>query len=272
MTQFPDGATEVWEALLLRILKQGSQVAARHNDTLELLNVSSCIDMRRPVVATIERKLGYRFMAAEAAWILSGSNQLSVIRPYAEAMAAFSDNGYVLQGAYGPKITEQARYVVDKLASDVNSRQAVINIWRESPRDTLDTPCTLSLQFLIRGKSLHVIATMRSSDLWLGWPYDVFSFTMTAMWVLLALGTRYNLVPGVLYLNAGSQHLYARDLTKAQGCLESRRHQFGPLNHLDYETPDHLYRHLCHLKDGRFSHLKSTFMEELSAHSKVKSD
>ena len=87
---------------------------------------------------------------------------------------------------------------------------------------TNDVPCTLSLQFLIRNGELNCIATMRSSDAWLGWVYDIYNFSMVSLYVMLQLKSqhkfKYNL--GHLYLTVGSQHLYKQQFEKAQICLE----------------------------------------------------
>ena len=41
-----------------------------------------------------------------------------------------------------------------------------------------DIPCTVSLQFLIRENKLHLFVNMRSNDVFLGLPHDIFCFTM----------------------------------------------------------------------------------------------
>jgi len=206
----PNNADHVWFELIQKIMRQGLPYAPRGKETRELLGVQTQIDMRYPIVTNPGRKAGYKFMAAEAAWILSGDNRVSTISPYSRHISTFSDDGETFFGAYGPKIKEQLYYVASTLAADPDSRQAVINIWRENPRaGTKDVPCSLSVQFLIRNNKLHCQYTMRSSDAWLGWVYDVFNFTMLAGVVLLELGQRYpQLELGLLTLTAGSQHIY----------------------------------------------------------------
>jgi thymidylate synthase len=73
---------------------------------------------------------------------------------------------------------------------------------------------------------------MRSSDAWLGWPYDVFNFSMVAWALCLQLhemgvkdvlgGT---IKPGTLFLTAGSQHLYATNVEQAKGALKDGQFQ-----------------------------------------------
>ena len=218
-------ATTAWDQLIVDLLGDDQ---GEHADYRELLCHTTKIDMNRPILLNKARQLGYKFMAAEAAWILSGDNKVMTIEPYSKRIVQFSDDGYTFFGAYGPKVIDQIPYILDTLRHDMNSRQAVISIWREQPRKTKDVPCTTTLQFLIRpcntddhqGDYLDCVATMRSSDAWLGWPYDVFNFSMISRYIGLFLQMQYpHLRLGTLYLTAGSQHLYARDVHNAADCV-----------------------------------------------------
>jgi thymidylate synthase len=264
-------ANEAWHANLNYLLLKGEKHSPRGKGTLELLSHQSIVDMRYPVVTNSHRKMGYKFLLAEAVWILSGDNRVESIAPYAKHIADFSDDGYRFQGAYGPRVTEQLRYVIDTLIEDPPSRQAVISIWRESPRKSKDIPCTLTLQFLIRNGKINCVANMRSSDLWLGWVYDVFNFTMITMEV----GIRVNqylertypamdlLELGTLYLNAGSQHLYDHNIDKARICLQDGQSwSYNPLTLSDYNNPMSLMKHLVALRDNR-SLINTGFLSEL---------
>lgn len=215
-------ANHQWLSTLHAIVRSGHQVSPRGQDTLEILSHTSCIDMRRPVVTATQRKLGYRFACAEAAWILEGRDDVASIAPYSQRIAEFSDDGERFFGAYGPKIYEQFDYVVETLVNDPDSRQAVLTTWRENPPPTKDVPCTISLQFLLRYSRLYTVATMRSSDVWLGWPYDVFNFSMVSYAVAISLSRllQQNVTLGHLLLAAGSQHLYAKDQEGALRCLD----------------------------------------------------
>lgn len=209
----PSTNTE-WVRALEQCIKYGRLVAPRGKPIKELMAYQTSISMEWPVLTIKERDLGYRFMAAEAAWILSGDNRVKTIAPYSKAISSFSDDGYFFHGAYGPMIRDQLHSVIDALNSDPDTRQAVLTIWRPNPRPSKDIPCTVSIQFLIRDGMLHVIDTMRSSDLWLGWPYDVFNFSMLARYVICHLKKKPEL--GLLTLQAGSMHLYEAQWSAAE--------------------------------------------------------
>jgi len=208
----------VWLSTLHRLL-QAKKTSPRSFETREIINHTSVVDMSDPVVKNKARKMNYAFMYAEAYWILSGSNMAQDIAPYCKPIAKFSDDGVRFDGAYGPMVVQQIRYCVDCLNSDLLSRQAVMSIWRPNPRPSKDIPCTVSLQFLVRDGKINCIANMRSSDIWLGWVYDVFNFSCIANYIRLSL--KHSLRLGNLYLNAASQHLYESDAEKAQKVVDS---------------------------------------------------
>lgn len=241
-------ADQVWNELIGYINRYGAPHSPRDKPTLELLGVQTKVDMRWPIVTHPLRKMGYKFMAAEAAWILSGDDRVSTISPFSRNISNFSDNGETFFGAYGPKIMDQLAYVVKVLEQDPDSRQAVINIWRENPAKSKDIPCSLSVQFLIRNNVLHCQYTMRSSDAWLGWVYDVFNFSMLSGVVLLGLENRYpQLDLGFLTLTAGSQHLYDSDRPAYAEVLSAgyQAQQYFPFNpRSDFKTGNELVEYL----------------------------
>jgi thymidylate synthase len=239
----------MWTSLLQRIYNEGEFSMPRGKQTREILGCQSYWDMNQPVITIRERKLGYKFMPAEAAWILSGSNKVSEMKPFSKQIATFSDDGHYFFGAYGPKIVEQLPFIMRTLKADPFSRQAVINIWRESPMSSRDTPCTISGQFQVRNDVLHTFATMRSSDVWLGIPYDVFNFSMISALLVLLLRENFHyrgLGLGRLTITAGNQHLYECDWDAATRILEEPTSTFNvaPINLDEFTTPDQLTEHL----------------------------
>jgi thymidylate synthase len=80
-----------------------------------------------------------------------------------------------------------------------------------------DYPCTLSLQFMVRGGKLVLHTTMRSNDVWKGTTYDVFMFTQLQQMIATAL----DLEAGPYYHHANSFHLYESDEGHARVLLDS---------------------------------------------------
>jgi thymidylate synthase len=239
---------------------EGERYAPRGKPVVEIRGTAVAFDMRRPVCTIYERRLGYRFMAAEAAWILSGDNRLETIKRYSPFIWEFSDDGFFYSGAYGPRIIDQLTYVCDMLADDADTRQAVIDVWRPNPRAGRDIPCTLSFQFMIRGGALHCTQSMRSSDIWLGYPYDAFNASMLSGYIMLLLRDREKrgrrgLTLGTHTMLVGSQHVYDKDAAGVDAVLAAPDlHTFVQPDFEPYEftEPQALIDHLWALaaKDG----------------------
>ena len=208
-------ATQAWINRLESIMLDNSL----HRGTREQLGRAVLFDMNYPVVTLEERKINYAFMAAEAAYIISGRNDVGFLMEAMKSFGRYSDDGFYQTGSYGPPFVDQLPYVVDVLRKDTTSRQAVISIWRPSPRASKDIPCTLSLQFLIRDKTLHTIVSMRSSDIFKGLIYDMFCFSVMSAVVAASIGP--DIMLGECTLTAGSSHLYDEDEEKALAILDT---------------------------------------------------
>lgn len=113
------------------------------------------------------------------------------------------------------KIT-QTLLALQALEQSPSTRQAVMTCYDAGDLlhavggNKKDIPCTLNLQFLSRSGELSLITTMRSNDLWLGFPYDVFCFTTLQRLFAKVLGLKL----GCYIHNVGSLHLYTRDQSK----------------------------------------------------------
>lgn len=242
----------IWLETLQKIIESDLISKPRGFEIKEILNDQMKIDMHMPILSVIERNLGYKFMAREAWWIMDGRNDVESIKDYSKAISKFSDDGYHFNGAYGPRLVDQWHYVVDLLISDINTRQAVATIWRPNPRASKDIPCTISIQWLIRNNKIYCIDNMRSSDIWLGVPYDVFNFTMLTGYLMLLLRERGldNLELGYLYLNAGSRHLYENNFESAIDVLNKPfARSYKEFDPYEFDSPLELKHYLKALSE-----------------------
>lgn len=278
MVSVQNNANSAWLTELSNVLNNGTDVAPRGQLTKELLQQTSVIDMRRPVITLPERHLSTKFLGGEAYWILSGDNRVETIEPYNKNIVNYSDDGKTFFGAYGPRIMSQLNYVVDKLKSDEDTRQAVLTIWRENPPETKDVPCTVAVNFMIRDHKLNCHVYMRSNDLWLGFPYDVFNFSMLSHLVCCRLNAfvvengGVIIEPGTLYHTASSRHIYEQHFEQVRQLVGQYTKQYDIATAVTNklmtlgtgETPPEMYIsevHLMHVldslrKDGKSSEFK----------------
>lgn len=213
-------ATEAWETwyrLLMHQYNRGIRQPSRAGCVVgEVINAITTIeDPTRGIVESEIRKMPMRYAVGELLWYLSGSNRLCDIKQYSKFWENISDDGETLNSAYGHRILskfgfDQWEYCKGLLKADRYSRQAVIHIKDANNTPTKDTPCTVMLQFQIREDALYMTTYMRSNDIWLGFPFDVFAFT--ALQVKMAM--ELDLELGYYTHIAGSLHLYEKDVIK----------------------------------------------------------
>lgn len=206
--------TTAWEQWYNKLAAQCKDDSSRDGAVCgEILNAVTVIeDPTHNILKSDIRNMPIRYAVGELLWYLSGSNSLDDIKMYSKAWENLSDDGYTVNSAYGYRIQDkfgfnQWEHVINLLKKDPNSRQAVIHIKDASNEPTKDLPCTVCLQYLIRDGKLHATTYMRSNDIWLGFPYDVFSFTCLQIIMAFELGVGIGEYTHI----AGSLHLYSRN-------------------------------------------------------------
>lgn len=209
------------------MLLDQSPTSSRNGDAREMIGFQGIItDPKTNFLLNSRRRLSPHYAAAELLWYLNWTDDATMIIHYAPQYEKFTENGRAY-GAYGSRIAlptqgNQLSHVIGILRHSPDSRQAVVSLWDRSDvyvannRLSKDIPCTLSLQFLVRDNRLHMITTMRSQDIWLGMPYDVFCFTCLQMIVADAL----NIEVGVYVHQCGSVHLYEKNYEAAFEAVE----------------------------------------------------
>lgn len=226
-----DNFNELYRLLHRALLDRGSVSNPRSMPVRELLNVDVILENPRNRLLKSEvRKHNYTYAIGEFFWYLRGSNSLDEIRFYLDRMKEYSDDGITLNSAYGYRIfgekndfPNQWNNIIEELVRDQDSRRAVITInysW-DMMNPGKDVPCTLNWQFLIRDERLHMIVRMRSNDSFMGLIYDVYSFTMFQEYMLNQLNIIFDnkIKMGKYIHNAGSMHLYERDVEKCKFVL-----------------------------------------------------
>lgn len=209
------------------IMSKGIKVYPRGMETKELAPfVMGIKSPRDRLIFNEARRMNLGFTLAECLWIMSGRNDVEMMKYYNSNMSTYSDDGITFHGAYGPRLRkngmDQFLAVIEKLKADPDSRQALCIIW-DPKRDyepTKDVPCTVSYQFMIRdngdGRRLMMETTMRSNDLHRGNQSDIFNFTT----IQELIASELNMDPGHYFHIPGSLHVYATDYEKVQEVID----------------------------------------------------
>lgn len=187
----------------------------------ECLNAVTVIeDPTRCFMKNKIRKMPVRYALGEMLWYLHAGRDIKSIQLYTHNWDRMSDDGMNVNSNYGYCIRDkygfdQLKSVLELLKDDPSTRQAVIHIKEPQEYKGLDSRsrdinCTVCLQFFIRDEKLYMTTYMRSNDLWLGFPFDVFQFTSLQVYMAMELGVGLGTYTHI----AGSLHLYMRDYLK----------------------------------------------------------
>jgi len=249
LTLCADSVNELFVSACAAVLYQGRPVTPRGLGTTEVLGAWLCLTQPRRRLLNVPpvRVLNPAFAAAETLWILSGSDD-EWIYEFNQRLLAYTDQGR-LQGAYGPRLrrwagnVDQLEQVVTRLRDDPDTRQGVVQLFDpgRDHRGYKDVPCTLGWRFYLRDGRLHLHTTMRSQDLWLGFAYDVFTFTVLQELVAGWLGVEV----GEYHHHVDSLHLYDQDVPAARALPTrvSASEEMAPLN-LEWQDLDPLLQRI----------------------------
>lgn len=207
-----------------KLLKKREKVQATKGSFKEITGALVHLKLPRARLSRAEGKGKLFSCLGELAWYLAGSKDLKFITHYIPLYRLSSDDGRTVHGGYGPRLmgTEnknQIQSIIRVLSEKKSSRQAVIQLFdsKDILKPHKDIPCTCTLQFLIRENKLHMFTSMRSNDVYLGLPHDVFAFTMIQE--ILARSLQCELGEYKHYVS--SLHLYEKNFEEAEAYINS---------------------------------------------------
>jgi thymidylate synthase len=211
-----------------------------------------------PLLTT--KKLHLKSIINELIWFLSGDTNTRWLKEngvsiWDEWATETGDLGPV----YGAQWTawptrdggsiNQIDYVVDCLRNNPDSRRILFHGWnveylpdeRVSPQDNVRAgrmalpPCHLLYQFYVADRTLSAQLFIRSSDSFLGLPYNTASLAALTM----MLAQQCDLVPGEIVICTGDSHIYSNHLEQVTTQL-SRQPRPLPRLHIR-RKPDSIY-------------------------------
>jgi thymidylate synthase len=205
-----------YRGVVQHVLRRGRLRSPRGRTTLD----AGCVIIelaspRRALPLGCGRDLNKNIAAAEAVQLIGAFSDPGLLMKATPSVAQYMD-GDKFHGAYGERIGQQMFEVRRKLMEDTESRQAVVTLWdkySDNEPSKHDYPCTVMLQFQVSPNAeLQMTTVMRSNDVWLGLPYDMFQFTQLQM----TLANSMALDPGMYRHIALSLHIYSEHVHKAE--------------------------------------------------------
>jgi thymidylate synthase len=211
-----------------------------------------------PLLTT--KKLHLKSIINELLWFLSGDTNIRWLK---ENGVSIWDEWATEEGELGPiygaqwtawptrdgGAINQIDYVVDCLRNNPDSRRILFHGWnveylpdeRISPQDNVRAgrmalpPCHLLYQFYVAGGVLSAQLLIRSSDSFLGLPYNTASLAVLTM----MLAQQCDLEPGEIVICTGDSHIYSNHLEQVREQL-GRKPRTLPRLHI-LRRPDSIY-------------------------------
>lgn len=223
-------APSAWDAypqVVEAVLRRGRLRSARGLATLDVGMMVITLDSpANALLAGLRPNYSTRVAAAEAIQLIGGFHEPRLMLDASPKFASYVEPHGKFHGAYGVRIDSQVAAAIRKLVNDPDTRQAVITLWDpmlDNQSEKKDYPCTVALRFELeieRGL-LNMDVLMRSNDVWLGLPYDLFQFTQLQHTVARAL----RVAPGQYRHTAWSMHAYDHDFSTCEhvASLDSQR-------------------------------------------------
>lgn len=200
-----------YKKLLSKCLTKGNITNNRTGvDTYKLFNQSLNIDLSKGFPIVTGKKIFFDKGLAEFEWIYNGKTDLEFLHRnniYWWDDFIMEDN--TLGKTYGHQVRnfsssfDQVKYCINEINN--NSRRAIITLWNPCDLEEQALPCCYTqFNFVKVNNELNMTMSFRSSDMFLGLPYDI----IVGALFLISIAKETNLTPRVLGINISDAHIY----------------------------------------------------------------
>jgi thymidylate synthase len=222
-----------YKGLLKNIIKNGSNNSTRTGvNTLKLFNLSININLKDGFPIITGKKIFYKKALAEFYWIFEGRTDLKFLNDHdVNWWNSFADKNGDLGKIYGYQARkfnggfDQIDYCIKQI--NENQRRAVISFWNPCDLKNQSLPCCFTEFIFVRdNKKLNMVANFRSSDFFLGLPYDIIVSSL----FLIKIANNCGLEPSLIGFNLADAHIYVNQINSVKKYINN---PIYPLPHLD---------------------------------------
>lgn len=214
-------ASELFEKVTQEVMKNGETVTSRVGGAKHITNVNlELTNPRENMVMLPYRKVSKKYLKAEIEWYKSANPSADYIKQFAKLWGEIADENGNVNSNYGYLIKKkfgfnQWDYIAEKLRKNIHDRQAVLHFKWAQEDFGQDTPCTLSMQFVVINNKLEAHVYMRSNDAFWGFCNDIVWFTMLHVDMLEEIQRNHPEVElGSYFHTVGDFHIYEKDWNK----------------------------------------------------------
>ncbi len=219
----------------LDLMRRVRSDGVRKNDrtgtgTLSVFGHQMRFDLRDGFPMVTTKKLHTRSIIHELLWFLSGDtnvgylneNKVSIWDEWADESG---DLGPVYGAQWrswptpGGQQVDQIEHVIDTLRQDPDSRRIIVSAWNVGELDKMAlAPCHCLFQFYVADGYLSCQLYQRSSDIFLGVPFNIASYALLTQMV----AQQADLKVGDFIWTGGDCHLYLNHLEQAEQQLQRK--------------------------------------------------
>ena len=211
--------------LLERILADGAKKTDRTGTgTLSVFGHQMRFNLADGFPMVTTKKLHLKSIVHELLWFLNGDTNIKYlndhgVRIWDEWADANGDLGPVYGRQWrswpapdGGAIDQMAK-VVDMIKHSPDSRRLIVSAWNPADVDKMALPpCHCLFQFYVADGKLSCQLYQRSTDTFLGLPFNIASYALLTLMVAQVTGLK----PGEFVHTSGDTHLYVNHLDQAR--------------------------------------------------------
>jgi thymidylate synthase len=206
-----------YEDLLRDVYEHGAQKGDRTGTgTISVFGRQIRYDLSEGFPLITSKRVPFRLIAGELFWFLRGeSNIASLVAENNHIWDEWADKNGNLGPVYGVqwrswptadgKTIDQISNVVEQLKTNPSSRRIIVSAWNvaDLPKMKLE-PCHAFFQFYVVDGKLSCMLTQRSSDMFLGVPFNIASYSLLTH----MLAQQCDLEVGEFIWSSGDTHIY----------------------------------------------------------------
>lgn len=226
--------------LMAEILQNGKSKPTRGIHGIKsIFGYQMKFDLRHGFPMLTTKKMPFSLMLHEMLWFISGSSNIKYLQDHnIHYWDDFADQKLNLGPVYGVQWRhwkdannpgqeiDQLQWAIDQIRNNPNSKAIIVSAWNPADLEEMRLPpCHTMFQFDVTKGKLRMQLYQRSSDVFLGLPFNITQYSMLLMMVAKITG----LEPRELVVSIGNAHLYNNHLEQAKEQLKRKPMAFPKL-------------------------------------------
>lgn len=224
--------------LMAEILKNGKSKPTRGVHGIKsIFGYQMHFDLRHGFPLLTTKKMPFNLALHELLWFVSGSSNIKYLQDHnIHYWDDFADKDLNLGPVYGVQWRnwkdangegiDQLQWAIDQIKTNPHSKGIIVSAWNVADLEEMRLPpCHTMFQFDVTKGKLRMQLYQRSSDVFLGLPFNIAQYAMLLQMVAHLTG----LEARELVVSIGSAHLYNNHLDQAKEQVQRKPTAFPKL-------------------------------------------